>query len=97
MLCSVFLALGVSHAAERVEVVKIPGASNVMKAQRGVDGTIHVVFDAAGGPQYVKSTDGGKTFSAPLALVEPSSHALTPATRRSGVRYPNCVFCVKSI
>jgi len=73
MLCSVFLALGVSHAAERVEVVKIPGASNVMKAQRGADGAIHVAFDAAGGPQYVKSTDGGKTFSAPLALVDQAS------------------------
>jgi hypothetical protein len=72
MLCSVFLALGVSRA-ERVEVVNIPGASNVMKAQRGSDGTIHVVFDATGGPQYVKSTDGGKTFSAPLALVDQAS------------------------
>lgn len=75
-LATLFLASNVNHAAggaERVQVVRIPGASNVMKAQRGADGAIHVVFDAADGPRYVKSTDGGKTFSAPLALVDAAS------------------------
>ncbi|HSI11311.1 MAG TPA: hypothetical protein VK961_04675 [Chthoniobacter sp.] len=62
-----------ADSQERVQVVRIPGASNLMKAQVGADGAIHVVYDAAGGPWYVKSTDGGKTFSAPLVLVDPAS------------------------
>src|SRR5437899_1875559 len=76
ILSLLFLALGASWAADatgRVQVLRIPGASNVMKAQRGADGAIHVVFDAASGPQYVKSIDGGKTFSAPLEIVDAAS------------------------
>lgn len=51
-----------------------------MKAERGPDGAIHVVFDAASGPRYVKSTDGGKTFSKPMDLVD-------AASRRPGLEF----------
>lgn len=72
-----------ADAASRVEIVRIPGASNVMKAQRTADGAIHVLFGSAPeGPQYVKSTDGGKTFSAPLAVVDAASRS-----RKAGLEF----------
>ncbi|MEP6670115.1 MAG: hypothetical protein ABJF10_13225 [Chthoniobacter sp.] len=67
------VAVQAGEVTGRVEVVRIPKASEVMQARRGADGTIHVLFDAADGPRYVKSSDGGKTFSAPLALVDQAS------------------------
>ena len=42
----------------------------MFKAQSGADGTIHLLFDTANDPQYVKSRDGGLTFSAPIAVVD---------------------------
>lgn len=71
------------HAADgpdRVQVIHAPGASNVMKAERGADGAIHLFFDADGGPHYVKSTDDGATFSAPLSVVD-------DAARKPGLEY----------
>ena len=62
-----------SHAEEttdRVSSIRVPGGSKVFKAQSGTDGTIHLLFDADKGPQYVKSQDGGLTFSAPMAVVD---------------------------
>lgn len=62
-----------SHAEEttdRISSIQVPGVSKVFKAQSGVDGTIHLLFDAADGPQYVKSRDGGLTFSSPVAVVD---------------------------
>ncbi|MDR3401288.1 MAG: hypothetical protein P4L99_02225 [Chthoniobacter sp.] len=70
ILFGVEAASGAGDATGRVETVHIPGASFVMQARRGADGTIHVLFDTADGPRYVRSSDGGKNFSAPLTLVD---------------------------
>ncbi len=62
-----------SHAEEttdRVSSIQVPGTSKVFKAQSGADGTIHLLFDAADGPQYMKSRDGGLTFSSPISVVD---------------------------
>ena len=62
-----------AHAGEnavRVSTVRVPGAMNVIKAQAGADGTVHLVGDADGGPQYLKSLDGGRTFGTPIAMVD---------------------------
>jgi hypothetical protein len=75
-LVAAFVAIVMNEPAiaeSRVEVIRVPGASNVMKAETGPDGAIHLVYDANDGPQYVKSTDGGKSFSAPAALVDRAS------------------------
>jgi hypothetical protein len=72
-ICLLLVAVPASHADEtesRVSSIRVPGVSKVFKAQCGTDGTIHLLFDAAGGPQYVKSRDGGLTFSAPIAVVD---------------------------
>ena len=62
-----------SHAtdvADRVSTARIPGGLMAMKAQAGADGTIHLLCDSDSGPQYLKSRDGGRTFSAPAAIVD---------------------------
>ena len=56
-----------------VSIVRIPGANNVIKARTGPDGTIHVIYDADDGPQYVQTHDGGGTFSPPIAVLDAAS------------------------
>jgi hypothetical protein len=64
------LAAHASDVANRVGTIRIPGASNVIKAQSGADGTVHLVFDAGDGPFYARSQDGGRSFSAPMPIVD---------------------------
>jgi hypothetical protein len=66
----------------RVSVSRVPGAAKVLKAQSGADGAIHLLFDGDSGPQYVKSADGGLTFSAPIAVVDAA--AQKPGLKFSG-------------
>jgi hypothetical protein len=75
-IAAVFAVLAVNDpvvAESRVEIIHVPGASNVMKAETGPDGAIHLIYDANDGPQYVKSTDGGKSFSPAAAIVDRAS------------------------
>jgi len=62
-----------SERANRVNVTRVPGDAKVVKAQLGADGTIHLLLDAEDGPRYVKSTDAGVTFSAPIKIVDSAS------------------------
>src|SRR5262245_36203841 len=76
VLCLVFAAVvstPASEATNRVSVIHVSAAGRVVKAQLGADGTIHLLVDAADGPQYVESTNGGATFSAPMAIVDAAS------------------------
>ena len=71
---SVFLfCLSPGHAektTDRISAIRIPGIANVIKAQRGGDGTIHLLFDAEDGPRYANSPDDGQTFRTPIAIVD---------------------------
>jgi len=65
-----------SHAAEatdRVSVVQVPAAGQVVKAHTDASGTMHLLFDTEEGPQYANSPDSGVTFSTPLAIVDAPS------------------------
>jgi len=62
-----------SERANRVNVIRVPGDDKVVKAQLGADGTLHLLLDAENGPRYVKSTDAGVTFSAPMTIVDAAS------------------------
>ena len=64
-----------SFSAEsgRVKLVQIPGASSVVKAQTGSDGTIHVLSDGEYAPFCTLSTDNGATFLKPISIRETSS------------------------
>ncbi len=73
-------ANGAESGTDRVRVVRASAAGQVVKAQAGADGTIHVLGDSAEGPRYVRSTDGGLTFSAPIAVVD-------GAARKPGLKF----------
>lgn len=79
LLASMF-ATHADETARRVSSLQVAGASKVFKAQSGADGTIHLLYDADGGPQYVKSQDGGLTFSAPIVVVD-------QAARKPGLEF----------
>src|SRR5688572_7118965 len=71
LLCAVFaLAAHAGELNKRINATRVPGISKVVKAQTGMDGTIHLLFDADDGPRYTKSKDGGVTFSAPMTIVD---------------------------
>jgi hypothetical protein len=79
----IFLAAFVCRAddgTDRVRAIRVPNAGQVMKAQAGMDGIIHLLGDADGSPQYLTSTDGGLTFSTPIPLVD-------AATRKPGLKF----------
>src|SRR2546425_5930644 len=68
-----FVAGYASERVNRVNVIRVPGDAKVVKAQLGADGTIHLLLDADDGPRYVKSTDAGVSFSAPMKIVDAGS------------------------
>ena len=68
--------------ANRVTTVRVPFAAEMVKAQRGTDGTIHLLFDTDAGPRYAKSQDGAVTFSVPVAIVDAA--AQKPGLKFSG-------------
>src|SRR5213080_2503881 len=75
-LLSSFMTVVDGHASERanrVNVIRVPGDDKVVKAHLGADGAIHLLLDAEDGPRYVKSTDAGVTFSAPMTIVDAAS------------------------
>jgi hypothetical protein len=81
-----FVSVITTHAAEntnRVSAIRVPGALKVVKAQLGADGTIHVLANADSGPQYLKTADGGRTFSTPIAVMDAA--AQKPGLKFEGV------------
>jgi hypothetical protein len=74
------LAMPAAETSDRVSVIRVAGAAKVFKAQRGTDGTIHLLFDADDGPQYLRSQDDGATFSAPIPVLD-------GAARKPGLKF----------
>jgi hypothetical protein len=60
-------------SGDRVSVIRIPGADQIVKALVGADRAIHLLLSTSDGPQYTKSQDHGVTFSARVPVVEASS------------------------
>jgi hypothetical protein len=56
--------------AGRVNIVPPRDRGQTAVARLDEKGIIHLLSDAADGPWYFKSTDGGTTFSTPLAVVD---------------------------
>ena len=57
-----------ASAAERVQVIAIPGNGQVPDAEVDHDGMIHVAYVSRNDAWYVKSSDAGKTFTAPIRI-----------------------------
>jgi hypothetical protein len=70
---------------DRVKVVSAGERGQPIVARIDAEGTIHVLSDAADGPWYARSTDGGASFSAPLPVLD------------SQTRQPGLVFSVSDM
>jgi hypothetical protein len=59
----------------KVTTVSVPGNGKPVVAKTDKEGAIHLVYDSADGPKYVKSSDGGLTFGKPISVVGEGSRA----------------------
>ena len=57
-------------AANRVTTIRPEMEDKVLRAQMGPEGTIHLLLQGEDGPRYAKSLDNGRTFSAPISIVD---------------------------
>ena len=58
-----------TEPASRVQIVRVPNGGEAAEARTGPDGAIHLLYQAAGIPYYVKSSDGGASFGKPIPVV----------------------------
>ena len=63
----------VDAAATNVTTLPAPSGGQAMSAKVDAKGVIHLVCDSSDGPQYFRSADNGKTFSAPTPLLDQAS------------------------
>ncbi len=66
--------------ANQVTIIPVPDRGHPLVAKADAEGTIHLLYGTAEGPQYVKSTDKGKTFSPAVPVVD-------KASRRPGLEF----------
>src|SRR5216684_1674904 len=64
------LMAGEIGSMNRVTVIPVPNGGEAADARITADGTIHLLYNSGDIPYYVKSTDNGATFSAPIPVVE---------------------------
>jgi hypothetical protein len=67
---SAALMAGEIGSMNRVTVIPVPNGGEAADAKITADGTIHLLYNSGDIPYYVKSTDNGATFSAPIPAVE---------------------------
>src|SRR5262249_39032795 len=60
-------------AVKGVTTVPVPEGGRPVVARADAGGTIHLLYNSADGPKYVKSSDNGKTFGTPIAVVDAAS------------------------
>jgi hypothetical protein len=72
---SFVLLPAIASASDLTSVITrpVPDGGHAIVAKTDAGGVIHLLYDAEGGPWYVKSSDDGTTFSQPVALVDPAS------------------------
>jgi hypothetical protein len=73
---ALFLAMAsaaMAENADKVTILLVPDHGRAVAARTDADGTIHLLYNSADGPQYVKSTDNGKTFSTAIPVVDEKS------------------------
>lgn len=59
-----------SLGASKVTTIAAPDGGQAMAAKVDAAGTIHLAFQSSNGPQYARSTNGGKTFSKAIPIVD---------------------------
>jgi hypothetical protein len=78
LMCGAVVVSTALWAAEigpvgKVVVVRAPEGGGPVEAKITAGGTIHLLYDSGDIPYYVKSSDHGASFSAPIAAVEQAS------------------------
>jgi len=73
-------AATIAGTARPVSVVHVPHGGEPVAAQIAPDGTIHLLYNFGDIPYYVKSSDGGVTFTSPLPVVN-------QAARKQGLKF----------
>jgi hypothetical protein len=66
--------------AGKVTTVQVPGGGKPVVARADKVGAIHLLYDSENGPKYAKSSDGGRSFGPPIAVVGDSA-------RTAGLEY----------
>ena len=61
---------GGGGAADAVTTLPVPDGGRPVVARTDAEGAIHVLYNTADGPRYVKSSDDGKSFEAPIPVVD---------------------------
>ncbi len=56
-----------------MSIVHVPNGGEPIAAQTGPDGSIHLLYNLGDIPYYVRSSDGGATFTTPLPVVNRES------------------------
>jgi hypothetical protein len=56
-----------------VTTVPVPEGGSPIAARVDAEGTIHLLYNSADGPKYAKSSNNGKTFEAPIMVVDEGS------------------------
>lgn len=72
-LLAVVIAAGKMTNAIEISTLQLPVEGQPMVARIDAVGTIHVAFDSKSGPQYIRSSDNGKSFDSPVRLVDHAS------------------------
>jgi hypothetical protein len=70
---STAFAAGEGPKVTAVACPMVNSSGEAVLARSGADGTIHLVFRSRKEPYYARSTDGGKTWSQPVAIVDRDS------------------------
>ncbi len=72
LLSTVFFsppAAGSDDWIGKVTTVPIPEHGQPVVARTDAEGTIHLLYDSKNGPEYTRSTDGGRTFDPAIPVV----------------------------
>ena len=80
LLLSLSGSVNAEDKGNQVTTVSVPGRGQPLVAKVDAEGTIHLLYATADGPQYVKSLDKGKTFSAAIPVVD-------KAARKPGLEF----------
>jgi hypothetical protein len=67
------LAATADDGIDRVTIRPLPGRGRPVAGRTDGAGTIHLLYDAEGGPKYARSTDDGVTFGAAVPVVNRGS------------------------
>jgi len=70
----IWSAVGLCNSSPpQVTTILVPSGGQAVTAKATADGALHLLYNAADGPQYVRSLDNGSTFSPPLTVVDSTS------------------------